>query len=267
MMQMSWWTMKARRHDDKALDGIKALIACGKVDSLLRLASWPQVHPEQVSHLRDYQWKSLSIGWQSAIDKIIVILLFLGVMGTFTEDLVGKNGYKYWAPVAFLTYNSPLAAYIDAFGGRIPTTEDQRRQEITHCIEALCAAQSWALTNGPVINWEERITNNFLYMLGFEAWNRNREGEGYLGCDLNKPKTIKSFQEVGQDEDEDLLAKTQEGSLKKPIDPLKLRDPKQEVVPEPSEEEKREMDELAVLESIEAEYGRKRSTKYINKTR
>uniref|UniRef100_A0A4E9DBV3 Uncharacterized protein n=1 Tax=Gibberella zeae TaxID=5518 RepID=A0A4E9DBV3_GIBZA len=269
MMQMLWWTTKVKHPDDKArrLKGIKALIACGQAHSLLRLALWPDVHPEQVSHIKTYQWISLNNGWQTAVDKIIVIMLFLGITETFTEDLVEKDGYKYWAPVAFLTYKSPLKAYIEAFGGKIPTSDYERRQQMTHCIEALAAALSWASSTGYTINWRGGIMDNFLYMLGFEAWNRSRDGEGYLGCDLNKTKTAKSLQGVGQDEEEGTLTKVDEGSTKKPIDPLKLRDPKKEVEPEPSEEERREMDELAVLESIEAEYGRKRSTKYINKNK
>ncbi|EKJ70221.1 hypothetical protein FPSE_09595 [Fusarium pseudograminearum CS3096] len=268
MMQMSWWTTKIQHPDDKArrLKGIKALIACGQVDSLIRLALLPGVHPEQASHIKPYQWESLNSGWHTAVDKIIVIMLFLGITGTFAEDLVEKDGYKYWAPVAFFTYKSPLTAYIDAFGGKIPSSEHERRQQMTHCIEALVATQSWALSTGYTINWGERIMDNFLYMLGFEAWNRSREGEGYLGCDLNKTKTAKSLQGVGYDE-EDISTKSDEGSTKKPIDPLKLRDPKREAVPEPIEEERREMDALAVLESIEADYGRKRSTKYISKNK
>jgi hypothetical protein len=212
--------------------------------------------------MQEYQWRSLNNGWQTAVDKIIVIMLFLAVTGAFPEELA--EGYRYWAPVAFLTYKSPFTPYIDAFGGTIPTTEDERRNETTHCIEALCVAQAWALSIGSTTNWEERIMDKFLYILGFEAWNRSREGEGYLGCDLNKTKTAKSLPTVGQ-EKEDISIQNQERDAKKPIDPLKLREPKQEVEPEFSEEERREMDELATLELTEADYGRKRSTKYISR--
>ncbi|QPC69455.1 hypothetical protein HYE68_000207 [Fusarium pseudograminearum] len=268
MMQMSWWTTKVQHPGDKArrLKGIKALIACGQVDSLIRLASWPHVYPEQVSHIKPYQWTSLNNGWQASIDNIIVIMLFLGITGSFTEDFVEKDGYKYWAPVALFTYKSPLTAYIEAFDGKLPAGNSERQQQMTHCLEALAAAQSWALSTDSTINWGERIMDNFLYMLGFEAWNRSREGEGYLGCDLNKTKTAKSLQGLGQDE-EYISTKSDEGSTKKRIDPLNLRDPKKEILPEPTDEEKQEMEELSVLESIEAEYGRKRSTKYINKNR
>ncbi|RGP61334.1 hypothetical protein FLONG3_10568 [Fusarium longipes] len=269
MMQMSWWTTKIQHPDDKArrVNGIKALIACGQVDSLLRLALWPRIHPEQVSHMQDYQWSSLNNGWQSAIDKIVVILLFLGVTGAFPHELIEQSGYQYWAPVAFLSYKSPFTPYIEAFGDKIPSTEDERRQEIINCIEALCATQAFAMNSDCRINWEERIMDGFLYILGFEAWNRGREGEGYLGCDLNKTKTAKSIQRLGQAEEENDPIRNAEGHVKKPIDPLKLRDPKQELKPEPSEDEQREMDELAALESIEADYGRKRSTKYISRNR
>ncbi|CEI60328.1 hypothetical protein FVEN_g6489 [Fusarium venenatum] len=269
MMQMSWWTNKIHHPEDKhrRRKGIKALIACGQVDSLVRLATWPKTHPGEVDHIRSYQWNVLNNGWQATTDKIIVIMLFIGITRTFTEDLIAKDGYKYWAPVVFLNYKSPLKGYIEALGGKIPATDAQRRQQMTHCIQALRAAQSWAVSSESLIDWEETITDMFLYMLGFEAWNQGREGEGYLACDLNKTKTAKSLQGVGQgdEEEEDVSADDDEGNPKKPIDPLNLRDPKKETVPEPREEEQQQMDELAVLESAEAEYGRKRSDKYKGK--
>lgn len=266
MMQMSWWTTKIQHPDDKTrrVKGIKALIACAQTESLLRLASWPQTHPDQVAHLQEYQWKSLNNGWQTAVDKIIVIMLFLGVTGAFNEESLGKDGYKYWLPVAMLSYKSPFTSYIEAFDGRVPATDDGRQRELGRCIEALRTAQAWSLSTETPINWEERIMDKFLYILGFEAWNRSRQGEGYLGCDLNKPKDAKSLQGVGLDDygDEELPVRE---VTKKPIDPLKLREPKQDVVVELSKEEKKEMDELAALESNEADYGRKRSTKYLPK--
>ncbi|OBS23307.1 hypothetical protein FPOA_03856 [Fusarium poae] len=268
MMQMSWWTTRVQHPDDKARrrKGIIALIACGQGDSLARLAKWPKTHPNQINHLRPYQWGMLNNGWQATPDKIIILMLLIGITGTFTEELVANDGYKYWAPVAFLSNRSPLKGYIEALGGRIPSTEAERRQEMTHCIEALRAAQSWVSSNDSPINWEETIMDMFLYMLGFEAWNQGREGEGYLACDLNKTKTAKSLQGVGHDdEEEDSLTEDDEENPKKPADPLKLRNPKQKVLPEPSEEEQQEMEKLAVLESAEAEYGRKRSDKYKGK--
>lgn len=267
MMQMSWWTTKTQHPDDKArrVKGIKALIACGQTESLLRLASWPQTHPNQVSHLQKYQWSSLNNGWQPAVDKIIVIMLLLCVTGAFSEGLLEKDDYKYWVPVAFLSYQSPFTSYIEAHGGKIPTTDDDRQREMRCCIEALRTAQAWALSTDSPINWEERIMDKFLYILGFEAWNRSREGEGYLVCDLNKTKTVKSLQRLGKDHGSENPPARE--AIKKSMDPLRLRGPKQGVETEPSEEEKMEMNELAELESSEANYGRKRSTKYVTKNK
>ncbi|CAG7558674.1 unnamed protein product [Fusarium equiseti] len=268
MMQMSWWTTKTQHPDDKArrLKGIKALIACGQTESLLRLASWPKTHPDRVTHLQKYQWRSLNNGWQTAVDKIIVIMLFLGVTGAFQEELLEKDGYIYWLPIAFLSYKSPFISYIEAFDGRIPATNDGRQRELGCCVEALRTAQAWSLGTETPINWEERIMDRFLYILGFEAWNRSRQGEGYLDCDLNKPKDAKSLQGVGLDDhgDEELPVRE---AAKKPIDLLKLREPKKDVEVELTEEEKMEMDELAALEASEANYGRKRSTKYGTKNK
>ena len=268
MIQMSWWTTKTQHpdHEVRRLKGIKALIACGQTESLLRLASWPQTHPDQVAHLQKYQWNSLNDGWQTAVDKTIAIMLFLGVTGAFPEELLENDGYRYWASVAFMSYKSPFTSYIEAHDGKIPATDDDREQELRYCIEALRTAQAWSLSTESPIKWEERIMDKFLYVLGFEAWNRSREGEGYLGCDLNKPKTAKTLQLIGQGDDVDEGPPVRE-AIKKPMDPLKLREPKQDVVVEPNEEEKMEIDELAELESSEANYGRKRSTKYVTKNK
>ncbi|KAL9570470.1 hypothetical protein ACKAV7_005401 [Fusarium commune] len=167
MMQITWWTAKTQSADHKSrrLRGIKELIACGEIDPLLRLAAWPQTQPQQ---------------------DILVIVLFLAILDAFPEDFVAEDGYKYWVPVAFRIDGSPFAPYIEAHGGKMPSTPEELRQEMAQCTAALVAAQSWsANSNFTPIKWESRIMNSFLYILGFEAWKRSREGEGYLGCDLN----------------------------------------------------------------------------------
>ncbi|KAL9561262.1 hypothetical protein ACKAV7_014617 [Fusarium commune] len=266
-MQITWWTAKTQHADYKSrrVRGIKALIACGEVDPLLRLAAWPQTRPQQEFYYHSTQWRSLNRGWETVVDDILVIMLFLAILEAFPEDFVAEDGYKYWVPVAFRMDRLPFAPYIEAHGGKMPSTPEELRQEMSQCIAALVVAQSWsANSNFSPIKWESRIMNSFLCILGFEAWNRSREGEGYLGCDLNVTKDTSWLRGVADEngDDEDIrvqqVQQRKYGSAAKPIDPLKLSEPKQEVIPELDEEEQRQWNELAALESYEANYGRKR---------
>ena len=105
-----------------------------------------------------------------------------------------------------------------------------------------------------------------LYYIGFESWNRQREGQGYLGCALNTTKDDKWLrhglgEEVEVDGGETLPV------ARKPADPLRLRSPKQNAEPGPDEDEIEELARLEALEKEEAVYGRKRSTKYQRRPR
>ncbi|KAF5026805.1 hypothetical protein F66182_1089 [Fusarium sp. NRRL 66182] len=261
MMQISWWTSKEQKagHKSDRLKGIKTLIACGEIDPLLHLAAWPGTE-SQAS-----QWKSLNSGWETVVDDILAIFLFLGLMDAFPEDFVAR----YWVPVAFWTYNSPFPSYIEALKDKVQAKPGTVQEQIRQCAEALVAAQAWSVRGGfTSINWEDVIMDRFLYIMGFEAWNRSREGAGYLGCDLNVTKDVKFIRRVAQENqhDQDMsTAVNQSRKDMKPRDPLKLREAKREVVPELSEEEQREQEMLADLESQETHYGRKRSAKYLTR--
>ncbi|WZH49423.1 hypothetical protein QYS62_010624 [Fusarium acuminatum] len=274
MMQMAWWTSNTRlsnRYGDShrcgRLEGVQALITCGEAEPLLRLAALPEIQQEKPKS-RSLWCLSLKGEWDTILPDIITIFLFLGLLDAFPKEFVPK----YWVPVAFWIENCPFCQYIDALGGNIPDSPDAVRRQMNHCTAAMKAAQAWCTEGGfDPIDWEGIFMDRFLYILGFEAWNRTREGEGYLGCDLNVTKTAKSLSRVGKEDldDEDSLAQERQsqkvGSSSKPMDPLKLREPKQEVVPELNEEERQEQEKLAVLESYEQDYGRKRSTKYLTR--
>ncbi|KAF5676133.1 hypothetical protein FHETE_2260 [Fusarium heterosporum] len=271
MMQMSWWICEVRRpeHMTLRLKGIKALIACGKTDSLLRLATWPDQQPQKGHHVEPSRWKFLNQGWESVVDDILTLYFFLGILSAFPKTFI----VDHWVPIAFWIDGPPFRSYVEAFGGNMPDTPNAIQKEMARCIAALVAAQAWCTESGfTPINWEDLMMDRFLYILGFEAWNRSRQGQGYLGCNLNVTKTAKSIGRIGHgDTDEGnipgQIQKT-EGSGK-PMDPLKLREPKKEVVDELDDEEKQKMEELTAIETYEAGYGRKRSTKYLtkNKTR
>ncbi|KAG9499627.1 hypothetical protein J7337_008086 [Fusarium musae] len=248
--------------------GIKGLIACGEVDVLLRLATLPQTHPPKERDIDPSRWRHLNRDWQEVIDAILSIMWFLGAIDSFSEDFVSEDGYKYWVLVAFNSYLSRFQPYIQAHDDKILKTTEVIQKEIYQCIEALVAAQVFSLEAGfDPIQWEDRIMDGFLYILGFEAWNRSREGAGYLNCDLNVTKTAKSLRSVSHGEEGGDVEEAAQSKRVTPKykDPLKLREPKKEMVSESSEGEQEEIEKLAALEAMENEYGRKRSAKYLPK--
>ncbi|KAF5617048.1 uncharacterized protein FTJAE_12804 [Fusarium tjaetaba] len=269
-MQITRWTSTNSYvfSDTERITGIKGLIACGEVDALLRLANLPQTHPPKEREIDPSRWRHLNRDWQDAIDAILSVMWFLGAIESFPEDFVSGDGYKYWVPVAFNSYISRFQPYIEAYDGKIPKTAEAIQKEISQCVKALVAAQIFSSEAGfDAVQWEDRIVDNFLYILGFEAWNRSREGAGYLNCDLNVTKTAKSLRSVSYGEENSDVEETAKNKevAPKPKDPLKLREPKKEMASETSEEEQEEIEKLAALETMENEYGRKRSAKYMPK--
>ncbi|KAF4958423.1 hypothetical protein FGADI_2345 [Fusarium gaditjirri] len=272
-MQITRWTSTngyVFSHSER-ITGIKGLIACGEVDALLRLAALPQTHPPKEREIDSSRWRHLNTDWQDVIDAILSIMWFLGATESFPGDFVSEDGYKYWVPIAFHNYHyhSQFQSYIEAHDGKIPSTAERIQKEISQCIKALVAAQAFSSKAGfDHIQWEDRIADNLLYILGFEAWNRSREGAEYLNCDLNITKTAKSLRKISHGEDDNVveeMAHVNKGAAAKPKDPLKLREPKKDIAYEMDEEDEQEKDKLAILEAIENEYGRKRSAKYMPK--
>ncbi|KAF4440828.1 hypothetical protein FACUT_3146 [Fusarium acutatum] len=270
-MQITRWTSTNSYvfSGNERITGIKGLIACGEMDLLIRLATLPQTHPPKEREIDPSRWRHLNRDWQDVIDAILSIMWFLGAMESFPEDFVSGDGYKYWVPIAFHSYLSRLQPYIEAHDGKTPSTTEAIQKEVSQCLKALITAQAFSSKAGfDPIQWEERIMDNFLYILGFEAWNRSREGAGYLNCDLNFSKTAKSLRAVchgGDENGSEEEAVQNKGVAPKHKDPLKLREPKKQMVSESSEGEQEENEKLAALEAMENEYGRKRSAKYMPK--
>jgi hypothetical protein len=269
-MQITRWTSTNSYvfSGTERITGIKGLIACGEVDVLLRLAKLPQTHPPKEREIDPSRWRHLNRDWQDVIDAILSIMWFLGAIESFPEDFVSDDGYKYWVPVAFNSYLSRFQPYIEAHDGKIVKTAEAIQKEVSQCLKALVAAQAFSSEAGfDPIQWEDRIMDGFLYILGFEAWNRSREGAGYLNCDLNVTKTAKSLRSVSHGEEDGDVEEAAQSKRVTPKynDPLKLREPKKEMASESSEGEQEELEKLAALEAMENEYGRKRSAKYLPK--
>ncbi|KAK8070098.1 hypothetical protein PG994_006714 [Apiospora phragmitis] len=95
--------------------------------------------------------------------------------------------------------------------------------------------------NPPV---EDHIVNAFLHLVGFEAWNREREGRSR---ELEKTEDVQEYGQSIQDSGDEAARLP-----RKKKDPIKLREPGRNVV-EASEEDDSDDEEEAKLAAAEAE--------------
>ena len=143
-------------------------------------------------------------------------------------------------------------------------TEEEVQQYAEWCFRVVTKTQ--VLSQAcmlPDLDWGRRMVDTFLYFVGFEAWNRERESVGYLNCDLNTTKNEAWLRKTsGLQEKPAKIGTPLISKHARPKDPLLLHEAKKTYEPEPTEEENAVLEKLADLEVEEAIYGRKRSTKY-----
>lgn len=209
-------------------------------------------------------------GWATIIDEVLLVFFFAVALSSFPENLLTKDEtYINWLPFGrLLSEVGPPMRFMEAFkaqsGSKALGSRDDLRPDTDRCIRILAAAHALHTSSGlEEVNWESRINGALLNFVGFEAWNRERQGERYLYCVRNTAKNGEWLAR-GLKED-DLPLSTGYSDIKdtkpsRPRDPLRLRDPKQVVASEVSEDEAHA--ELAELEAEEATYGKKRSAKY-----
>lgn len=292
MQKLSYWTAETDPRDStdpscSRRNRIKALIACGQTEPLLRLATWRKTRPQE-ERARLHQprgWETRNNRWWwnrwgDIPEDTIAVLLFLALLDAFPEEMASNEGYTRWAPYAFERNSSPFEKFIYARGNELPTTKKAIHKEQTRCLEALRAAEAWSEAGGfESLRWETHIIEAFLLILGFEAWNRTREGEGYLQCELNVAKHEGWLRKMAGEGHEDIegdfnntpaksyYPSSKSSKLSKPVDPLRLREPRAEPEPELDEEEQQKLEALTTLESAEVDYGLKRSFKYAPRRR
>lgn len=277
MQRLEFWT-KSGTEQDKT-NAVKVLLETGQLASLLHLARIRSANIKQLATVMDKNWHTIvreNEGWHGLIDQLLIFTFFLGIMCSLPDDLLTERQYLIWVPYAsrFSTYmlqrTDGSEHYMKLFehppnGGQlIPSIRNMKRCK-EWCLQRLAYV---AVLSGECgldeVDWESHITNAALYFVGFEAWNRSREGEGYLGCDRNVTKDAKWLKaQLNSDDLQELngsSSNTQIVKYSKPIDPLRLRDAKKE--PEPEQMDPEEADNLAALEEEEAAYGVKRSQKY-----
>ncbi|ATY63778.1 hypothetical protein A9K55_004780 [Cordyceps militaris] len=212
-------------------------------------------------------------GWGAAVDEALSVFFFAAIIGTFPEELLTETDtYRNWLPYGGLLSDAgPPMRFAEALkkrpGFRGLRAHDDVRPHMERCVRILAAADLLhSACRLPAVDWAARIGSALLYFVGFEAWNRAREGSTYLHCHLNTAKTDRWLAhglEAGDDGKEAVVRgekRARTAKTARPRDPLLLRAPRADAATNDAEDE--EQCRLADLEQEEAAYGSKRSTKY-----
>jgi hypothetical protein len=278
MQRLSYWTTLSRiNYNDREQHSkaIKALLECEEINVLLYLAQHPLAQIKTAATLKipgSNQYHSLDIGWVSIANEALETLVFLVILKCFPEALLVRSGYRKWIPFALVPDSircsgTSVIRFMDIFSQQRPGVamkEEEMQHYIEWCFRVVTTTQVLSQAcKLPELDWGRRMVDTFLYFVGFEAWNRERQGVGYLNCDLNTTKNEAWLRKTsGLQEKQERVETIPVSKQTKPRDPLLLHEAKKCHKPEPTEEENAMLEKLAGLEVEEAVYGRKRSTKY-----
>lgn len=274
MQRAAYWTVPLRQYRTAHCRAIKALLVTDQTNVLCHLARRKGMYFADAAYVRGSPppgpFARPLIGWAGIIDETLELLMALVILKSHPESLPLQTAYQAWVPFAFddSSWSGSVAAvrlksiFPSSHGKAV--TNHSLDDAIARCFRVLAASNCLSIAcNASIVDWEGRVIDMFLFFVGFESWNRSREGQGYLGCDLNQKKDsawLKKVTGLRPDVIED--SDTPKVNRKKSKDPLHLRDARKEAVVELSEEELDLQERLADAEAEEAMYGHKRSTKY-----
>lgn len=279
MQRRSYWTDPCDRNHTKKQThrrAIKALLVCEQVEGLCYLARYPGTHIKSAAHMQGTaspgSSRCVEMGWCGIIDELLENIMALVILRSYSETLSLETAYETWVPLIFPYYQvdhgtSMTREKLEAILSRTQDREntDQNIQKaIDRCFTALVASSTLLLAcDVPPRDLEQRVINAYLYFVGYECWNRGREGQSYLACDLNVRKDGAWLKKLtGRNAEAVRDEAAFDANRTKPKDPLHLREAMREDVPEMTEEQMKLHDQLADLEAQEVAYGKKRSTKY-----
>ncbi|KAI9162724.1 hypothetical protein HJFPF1_04315 [Paramyrothecium foliicola] len=279
VQRLSFWISEIRHNFNEQQSqscAIRALLEADQIRPLLYLANHPLTRTSlrTLLHLKvsqGYQDQSLDVGWASIIEDSLRLMVLLAILKCFPESLSAKDGFNSWVPFAFMSNDVPFnyatttIRLMDDIRGntRGHVMESQIENYFDKCFRVLIRTHAlFQVCELPQVDWVQRVMNATLYFVGFESWNRARQGQTYLGCQLNVTKGATWLKTWEKPDERASDVQVSLSKNKKQRDPLTMREPKQVHVPEPSEEEKELASTLAELETREAAYGLKRSTKY-----
>jgi hypothetical protein len=279
MQRASYWTSSSWNTDDERRiyhRAISALLICEQTNALCYLA---QCKNSRIKASADVEVsvlcssRRMKTGWHSTIDQVLELMLALVILKSFPESLPLQLAYQTWVPFVFAdSAATPNGATIAqrlrselSDHGDISPTDHEARDIISKFQRILVVAQVLISASGmPAVDWKLLFANAFMHFLGFECWNREREGHSYLPCDLNVRKDGKWVQKMTGSE-ATLDGKTEKTKMRGSSDPLLMHEPRREEDPENGEVDDNSSEELGVLEAQEVAYGLKRSTKYNKK--
>ncbi|OAA77817.1 hypothetical protein LEL_04640 [Akanthomyces lecanii RCEF 1005] len=280
-----WWPGKDLV--DLAYVG-KALLEHEQTAALVRVAQMRGVAMKEAAdtskHKRD-RWRRSTEpcgGWGTLVDEALLIFFFAIIVGTFPDELLTEKAkYTSWLPYGeLLSGLQPPERFVEALrkrpgggpkAGGLRSASDLR-PHAERCVRVLAAADVLReACHLPAVDWPSRISSAMLYFVGFEAWNRAREGQTYLHCHLNTTKDgrwlahglgAKGEAAVVVAAEEETRAVVGAAKLVRPRDPLRLREPRVDPVCSDEDGDEEDQTKLDELERAEAAYGAKRSTKY-----
>jgi hypothetical protein len=280
MQRASYWTSSSWNTQDEHRvykRAISALLVCEQTSALCFLAQVAQARLKasadvEVSVLCSS--RRLKIGWQSTIDEVLELIVALVILRSFPESLPLQVAYQTWVPFIFArsaaTPNHATTAQrlecVLKDHGNITPTDPKARNIIIRCQRILVVAQVLITASGvPAVDWKLLFANAFMHFVGFECWNREREGHGYLRCNLNVRKDGKWLQKMtGSEAIPD--GETEKVEMRRSCDPLLMHESMREEGPETDGRDDNSSEDLGMLEAHEVAYGLKRSTKYYKKS-
>ncbi|KAF1967527.1 hypothetical protein BU23DRAFT_658937 [Bimuria novae-zelandiae CBS 107.79] len=241
---------------DRRSRAIKVLLACEQTDTLYHLARHPRAHFKAAAYVDSTVFPGSSrranAGWEGIVDEMLELMMALLMLRCFPELVSLEEGGGTWVPIIFprssAAYGSAtIAERLESVLRQpkdIGEMRDRAQEGIDQCFLVLVEAHVLFLACGmQPADLKQRVINAFLNFVGFESWNRGREGQGYLGCDLNVRKDGAWLKKkTGVEAMSDEVVPKMEGT--KSRDPLRLREAKREEFPELTEEQEQCLEEL-----------------------
>lgn len=267
MQRIDFWL--ADKNKGEQSRATKALLQLGMLSPLLKIASKRPSKMKEAAFIRHRllrfeDWHD--DGWLAIADDVAQVAVFIVAMAAFPEALAKNKAYVDWIPFGgFNSHETPVERFMALHSHR---TDDSSamNQLLDQCLATMAHVTALSTASGlDAIDWDTKLNEAVLLFIGFESWNRERYGQGYLGSSLNKPRHASWLTQSVNDGD-DITASSDDSVERRPIkprDPLHLRPEKANPVDNVSTgASDSDNDELHVMETTEAEYGKRRSTKY-----
>ncbi|CEJ95167.1 hypothetical protein VHEMI10664 [[Torrubiella] hemipterigena] len=267
MQRIDFWL--ADKNNGERARATKALLQLGMLSPLLKITAKRSSKMKEAAFIRHRllrceDWHD--DGWLAIADDVAQVAVFIVAMAAYPEALAKNKAYVDWIPLGkFISNETPVERFMALHSHRADDGSGMN-QLLDQCVTTMVHVTALGTASGlDAIDWETKLNEAVLLFIGFESWNRERHGQGYLGSNLNKPRHA-SWLTQGVDDGDDIVASSDDNVVRgpvKPRDPLHLRPEKAKPLDDESAgASDSDKDELSIMETKEADYGKKRSTKY-----